>query len=109
MKKTILLFGCIMTLLFAGCKKKETTPDEPVTTTTTTGGDNFRYSHMGTSYNILDYNHSITIDSSITAQFYSGPATSGPPQNVLAGLVSLNTGSLNPQSDNSYLSSSPSP
>jgi hypothetical protein len=107
MKKAILVFGCTIIFLFTACKKKETTPDVPATNTTTTGGGNFVYSYMATAYNITDYNNSITLDSSVTAQFYTGPAPAGPPQNVLAGIVALNTFSLNPESDNSYFSSSP--
>lgn len=107
--KHILLVAFAVTLFCASCKKKDESPAPTPTNTTTTGNNSFAYSDMYTGYSILNYNNSITVDSSASAQFYLESNPNGPAVNVTAGNVNLNSYSLTAQSDNVYMSPNPGP
>ncbi len=97
MKNILIPFTILLFIAFIACKKKESTPPETNTTTTTggtttsgttTGGS---YSTLQTTYLITNSGGVIAKDSSIQANFYSAPVTSGTYSLVSAGTVSLNS------------------
>lgn len=106
MKYSLYVISFFLMLFFTFCKK--TVTPEP-TPNTPTAGSNFTYSSMRTNYTFLDYNNTITIDSSAEAEFYLGPNSSGPPTNITAGNVSLNSFNIVMQSGNLYYTPNPNP
>ncbi len=80
---------------FISCKKKDnTTPDNTTNPATTTGAFTTGSGTMGnlqSSYNVFDMgNGAITKDSSVIATFFDAPSGPTQPNNIYAGVVSVN-------------------